>query len=128
SRAGRGAARRAHRRPAGDRAAPRRGRPERGRDRRGGRPATRGRPLDAEPGAQQDATSSFHEGRDAMTDDGVPTDEMRWGRPQTDAIDAVLGDCDTGEDLADVAAIVHDLRSTYLPDQPLRRHPALAAF
>lgn len=66
-----------------------------------------------------------------MTDDAVSSGEMRWIAPQTDPIDAVLSGVPGNpgdEDLLDVAAIVHDLRSTCLPGQPLRRGPALAAF
>lgn len=53
---------------------------------------------------------------------------MPWIRPHRDEIDAVLGDDLLDDDLADVAAIVHDLRSAYLRDEPLPRHPALQAF
>jgi hypothetical protein len=53
---------------------------------------------------------------------------MRWIASQTDRIDAVLGGDPVGDDLLDVAAIVHDIRSTYLPVEPLRRSEALAAF
>jgi hypothetical protein len=63
-----------------------------------------------------------------MTDDGVPSDEMRWFSSQTDPIDAVLSGDARDEDLLDVAAIVHDLRSAYLPEEPLSHRPALAAF
>lgn len=64
-----------------------------------------------------------------MADDDVPLPEMHWFRPHRDEIDVVLGD-DQGldDDLSDVAAIVHDLRSTYLSDDRLPRLPALAAF
>lgn len=63
-----------------------------------------------------------------MHDEGVAGDEMRWFRPHRDEIDAVLGDDLLNDDLADVAAIVHDLRSAYLRDEPMPRHPALLAF
>ncbi|MBN2624174.1 MAG: hypothetical protein JXA83_12425 [Acidimicrobiales bacterium] len=63
-----------------------------------------------------------------MTGHDVPSDEMRWGRHHTDPIDAVLGDESVDDDLTDVAAIVHDLRSAYVTDEPLPRRPALAAF
>jgi hypothetical protein len=63
-----------------------------------------------------------------MTDHDVPSDEMRWGRHHTDPLDAVLGDEPFDEDLTDVAAIVHDLRSAFVTDEPLPRRPALAAF
>jgi hypothetical protein len=63
-----------------------------------------------------------------MADDAVPFDEMRWDRLQNDPIDAVLSGAPLDEDLFDVAAIIHDMRSTYLPVEPLRRRPALAAF
>lgn len=63
-----------------------------------------------------------------MSDDDVPSDEMRWSRSHTDPIDAVLGEDPLDEDLADVAAIVHDVRSAYFPADPLERRPALAAF
>ncbi|HEX6238551.1 MAG TPA: hypothetical protein VFZ68_15225 [Acidimicrobiales bacterium] len=63
-----------------------------------------------------------------MTDDTVPSDEMRPIRSHIDPIDAVLGEDPLDEDLADVAAIVHDVRSAYLPQRPLERDPRLAAF
>ena len=62
-----------------------------------------------------------------MADDAVPFDEMHWGRLQNDPIDAVLSGAPLDEDLFDVAAIVHDMRSTYLPVEALQRRPALAA-
>lgn len=62
-----------------------------------------------------------------MDDRGVPSDEMRWIRPSSDPIDAVLGGEPPGE-LSDVAEICHALRSAYLPGEPLRRSPELAAF
>lgn len=66
-----------------------------------------------------------------MADDAVSSGEMRWNTSQTDPIDAVLsGDpADPGdEDLLHVANVVHDIRSAYLPAEPLRRRAALAAF
>jgi hypothetical protein len=63
-----------------------------------------------------------------VTDETVSSDEMRWSRSHIDPIDAVLGEDPLDEDLADVAAIVHDVRSAYLPVDPIERHPALAAF
>lgn len=63
-----------------------------------------------------------------MDEDDVAPGEMRWFRPHRDEIDAVLGDDLLDEDLADVAAIVHDLRSAYLREEPVPRHAALRAF
>lgn len=63
-----------------------------------------------------------------MDDRDVAEVEMRWFRPHRDEIDAVVGDDLLDDDLADVAAIVHDLRSAYLRDEPVPRHPALLAF
>lgn len=61
-------------------------------------------------------------------DEDVTSDEMRWISSQTDPVDAVLSGDAHDEDLLDVAAIVHDLRSAYLPEEPLCHRPALAAF
>ena len=63
-----------------------------------------------------------------MTDDVVPSDEMRWPAAQSDPIDAVLDDVAVDDDLLDVAAVVHDIRAAYLPAAPLRRSDALTAF
>jgi hypothetical protein len=53
---------------------------------------------------------------------------MRWSRPQRDPIDALFTDTALDEDLGELAAIVHDLRSAYLPDHELRRSAELAGL
>src|SRR5690606_12326549 len=67
-------------------------------------------------------------GRDAMADECVSRAEMRRIGPDRDPIDAVLRGEDEGDDLLDVAALVHDLRAAYTPAGPLVRGPELAAF
>lgn len=63
-----------------------------------------------------------------MADECVPNAEMRRTGPSRDPIDAVLHGDDQGDDLLDVAALVHDLRAAYTPAAPLVRGPELAAF
>jgi hypothetical protein len=54
-----------------------------------------------------------------MAPDVVPSGEMRRNASPVDPIDAVLSGDPLEEDLLDVAAIVHDIRSAYLPSEPL---------
>jgi hypothetical protein len=63
-----------------------------------------------------------------MGDDCVPSSEMRWNGKQPDPIDAVLDGGGDGEDVLHVAVIVHDLRATYTPTEPLDIRPELAEF
>jgi hypothetical protein len=62
-------------------------------------------------------------------DDDVLQGEMGFHRRHRDELEALLGDdVAPGDDLVDVATIVHDIRSVYLHDERLPRGPALAAF
>ena len=63
-----------------------------------------------------------------MASGDVPPHEMHWFRPHSDPIDSVLDHSPTDGDLADVAAIVHDLRAAYLPDREIERSPELLAL
>lgn len=63
-----------------------------------------------------------------MGDDCVPSSEMRWIGSHPDPLDAVLYGDGEGDDLLDVAAVVHDLRSAYTRTQPLQRSAELTAF
>ncbi|MDY7104000.1 MAG: hypothetical protein S0880_22680, partial [Actinomycetota bacterium] len=59
--------------------------------------------------------------------DHRPISESGRGATAADPIDAVLAGED-GDDLAAIATLVADLRTAYVPDQPLRHSPELAAF
>jgi hypothetical protein len=63
-----------------------------------------------------------------MTDDCVSWPEMRWTRSQPDPVDAVLNGENGGDDLLEVAVVIHDLRSAFARTEPLERRQELAAF
>lgn len=63
-----------------------------------------------------------------MADDCVTWAEMRWTGSQPDPVDAVLNGDDAGDDLLEVAVVVHDLRSAFARTEPLERRQELAAF
>lgn len=63
-----------------------------------------------------------------MDDDCVSWAEMRWIGSQPDPVDAVLSGESGGDDLLEVAVVIHDLRSAFACAEPLERRPELAAF